>query len=414
MTYKHLKHTILIKIKHNMGSFLPLSFMALFGLLLLIITYTENNLTTRRSGLGSEISMCRHLRYLSDEHKPKSKKTELKMNIIGYDEMAKCNQDACSLNSKREPPKIRIDTQIPCIHVKDCVTIICKTRHRLDLVKRMILSVWKYYPGMEVIVVDDYNENFPNETEWQSFVLVNHNVHYLQSLVWAGTSYGRNIAVRMVKTKYFFQLDDDNLFLPETNLEKLVNVLENTDISIVAAHYNDAAYFGSMSIGHDDTNGTVLHHYKHVVFGRVPCFSDCYSLDVPQNTFLAKTNHIKQSGGWDREVRTIEHFEFFINTRKEKLKIAVCLDVEITEKSPVPNLLRSSRSPKKQVYLPMILDKWNLDNWLMFCDPERYYHPGGENKNCSGDALRKSQISSKRFARKDVEGIQDNLKFDKN
>lgn len=44
---------------------------------------------------------------------------------------------------------------------------------------------------------------------------------------------GRNLAVSQVTTKYFLWVDDDFLFTDKTKIEKLVDVLEGTDLDVV-------------------------------------------------------------------------------------------------------------------------------------------------------------------------------------
>ncbi|KAF0988082.1 hypothetical protein HZS_7753 [Henneguya salminicola] len=48
---------------------------------------------------------------------------------------------------------------------------------------------------------------------------------------------GRNIALNLVKTKYFLLLDDDFFFYTKTDLTELASVLESTDASIVGGEH---------------------------------------------------------------------------------------------------------------------------------------------------------------------------------
>lgn len=50
---------------------------------------------------------------------------------------------------------------------------------------------------------------------------------------------GRNLAISQVTTKYYLWVDDDFLFTENTKIEKLVEVLEKTNLDMVwkSGHY---------------------------------------------------------------------------------------------------------------------------------------------------------------------------------
>lgn len=110
------------------------------------------------------------------------------------------------------------------------VTAVVKTFERPKLVKRLVKSVKKYYPDLRIIVVDD--SKYPIEHR--------ENIdEYYHVAFDTGLSYGRNFGIEKVKTKYYLLLDDDLIFLSNTKLEKMYEVLESTSFAIVGAPFID-------------------------------------------------------------------------------------------------------------------------------------------------------------------------------
>lgn len=109
--------------------------------------------------------------------------------------------------------------------IKDDTTIIIKTFERIDSAKRLLNSIFKYYPDIQVVVSDDSAEAKRHKQEvlkkWP-----NKNLVYLDLPYDVGLSAGRNLAVAQVKTKYFVLCDDDFIFGPRTDLRRLKDTLE--------------------------------------------------------------------------------------------------------------------------------------------------------------------------------------------
>ena len=73
---------------------------------------------------------------------------------------------------------------------------------------------------LRVIAYDDGPNDYPQEV-WHDI----RQYPFLQYLVGEdddmGISLGRNLALKMVKTKYFLLVDDDHVFNDKTNLDKV-------------------------------------------------------------------------------------------------------------------------------------------------------------------------------------------------
>ncbi|CAH1791163.1 unnamed protein product [Owenia fusiformis] len=258
--------------------------------------------------------------------------------------------------------------------------------NRLDLVKRMIESVWNYYPKTQVIVVDDYYKDYLADVLWQEF-LTNHSiVDYVQLGENAGISHGREIGVSLVTTKYFMQIDDDFVFTDNTNLTKLIDVLETTDLSIVTGDYKNMMFTGILkvhqNIAQKKGKQTMLYHFPETAHGLIPGFKNCYSVDLGPNIYLANTEHIRYIKPWDRELKAQEHTDFFLVVLIAGLKVGACTDVPLKEYGVPDRLKTRAKYPKKGVYIMNYLRKWKITEWFKQCSPKQYYSKEMDNGKC--------------------------------
>ncbi|CAH1794901.1 unnamed protein product [Owenia fusiformis] len=237
-----------------------------------------------------------------------------KVKVIGTarDSKTTCDFPICGLNSNLGPPKL-IKAEKGCSdNVESCVTILCKTHNRFLLVKRMIKSAWRLYPEIKTIVVDDENKGVKTSLLWQNFLLSHHKkVCYTQLDDWTGIGLGRNYGLQLIKTKYFLSIDDDVIFPKQKTLEKLVSVMENTDTAVAGS--NTASVFKVKF--NREANQTILSHTLKAVYEKIPCFNNCYTLDMVGNAFLAKTSDIIDINGWDGQQKLQENVDFFIRLK---------------------------------------------------------------------------------------------------
>ncbi|CAH1797752.1 unnamed protein product [Owenia fusiformis] len=305
----------------------------------------------------------------------------------GYDKIdpnpgVNCSYSICQkINKGRQPVMYRQPKYI-IPSIESLVTIVVKTANRLNLVERLIRSVWKFYPNVKCIVVDDYNEFFEKRPGLKNFFKNSSNVIYHQAHENAGISYGRNLALKFVRTKYVFLCDDDAVFNSETNIPKLLDLLEHTDLSFAGVTHKNKPnlFFGAVMVRPTEaqntstmrSNETVdLLQYSAMYYERLACFGQCYVTDIILNAFLAPLEDLLKMGGWDANLKTQEHIDFFLRVRKYGLKVAVCLDVNLNHRSPRNNPLRQKRLQNKDIYFNIIKHKWNFSKWF-FCKTKRF------------------------------------------
>ena len=79
---------------------------------------------------------------------------------------------------------------------------------------------------------------------WREFLNISKHIMYTQ--IPPGVSFGRNVGLQLASTKYVFFVDDDFVFTKKTNLSKLLNILEETDIRIAGMALSPDSYFNGI------------------------------------------------------------------------------------------------------------------------------------------------------------------------
>ncbi len=285
--------------------------------------------------------------------------TNLTKNVIPPN----CTQRACTLNLGRKP--IALQHAVTCHRVQDCVTVNVKTRHRYTEVKRFINSIYQYYPGLRVVVMDELEPTDPEDyRKWMTFLDKNPQVRYAQTT--PGVGHGRKLAAMLSETPYVLVADDDYVFSLNTNISKLSEVLQRSGADIVAGATSDKFPFaGAFRINPDAGNeGPHLVLYAGVFHGTVPCFQHCYVADIVKTFFLANRNSILSAGSWDSNRPFYEHEDFFYQMRKRRLSVVYCDDVVVQHAAMSRHLaaLRHKHYPELRSALQ---EKWELGDYYL-------------------------------------------------
>jgi glycosyltransferase involved in cell wall biosynthesis len=224
------------------------------------------------------------------------------------------------------------------------VTAIIKTFERPHCVDRLVESIRKYYPSLPIIVADDSSK--PKKRD---------DVEYYALPVDSGLAKGRNFLVKKVKTPYVLLLDDDFCFIKETHLEKLLHILETTDIDIVGGRYLEPKGVRN-SQGTFNLQDGILHYLtkSHGSVAGVKLY------DIINNFFLARTKTLRKYK-WDNKLKTGgEHFDFFF-THKGKIKVAMHPEIFIYHfyDRTIPTYNRFRKRDKK-TFEPMFKEKYGI------------------------------------------------------
>ena len=197
---------------------------------------------------------------------------------------------------------------------------------------RLAVSVRKILGyDLNIIAIDDGPNDYPKEV-WKKIKSFKNMKYIVSENPDLGISAGRNEALSHVTTPYFLLVDDDNIFSNKTDLQKMVDILDTTDVSLVGGHYNrqqDFSGFLEVDIWQGSNN---LHLYKgscSKINQTIPNFPDCVRCDITPNVFLARTEDILEVGGWSEELLVTEHKDIFLKLKAAKKKVVSCPKIEV-------------------------------------------------------------------------------------
>ncbi|KAL8176106.1 UNVERIFIED_CONTAM: Beta-1,4 N-acetylgalactosaminyltransferase 2 [Gekko kuhli] len=223
----------------------------------------------------------------------------------------------------RQLPLPKLFDPGPDNNIRDLVTITTKTFLRYHKLRVLLKSIRQFYPDIKVIVADD--SEHPEKIEEA-------NVEHFIMPFGKGWFAGRNLAVSQVTTKYYLWVDDDYLFTKNTKIEKLVKVLENTNLDMVGGHVagNDFKFKIFFEEGKD---GSCL-HIRSGSYHPLEGFPNCVITGGVINFFLARTEQSRRVG-FDPKLQRVAHAEFFMDGLGNLL-VGSCHDVGIDHQSKDP------------------------------------------------------------------------------
>lgn len=223
----------------------------------------------------------------------------------------------------------------------DKVTIIVKTFERPQCISGLIYGIKLRYSDIRIIVVDDSKK--PK---------VIAGVEYLEMPYDSGVSAGRNLALSKVDTQYVVTLDDDFVFDKRTELERWLEILENTNLDLVGGNVD----------GHPNYHASLHIIDDALVFKPEPVGKECNFLlwNIILQFWMGRTEKIREIGGWDNEFKTVDHIMFFARSIG-KIKIGYCSDVKIGHMPIQDSKYYQHRNGRMQQYLRLLMDKLNIN-----------------------------------------------------
>ena len=207
------------------------------------------------------------------------------------------------------------------------VTCGVKTLMRPACLNRLLKSVYAYYPTMKMVIVDDSKDASLSELDLQFYP----HVKYIRAPYDTGLGACRNIMVDAIETKYTVYLDDDFVFIAETQLEKFHAVLAAGKADLVGGQYKEKGSFRLYHGLFHRENGLLTYVRANrgeaaVPFGQLDEVRFKY-VDVVNNFFMARTD-LLQEVRWDGELKINTHTEFFLRA-SEQMRIAYCPEVHV-------------------------------------------------------------------------------------
>lgn len=192
--------------------------------------------------------------------------------------------------------------------VAENVTIMFKSFERQKQARALVRSIWKYYPGVRIVIADDsaIPLTIPECSEVRDLKII-------QMPFNSGLSKGLNLALAEIETPFMVRLDDDVLFTRRTDLAKELHFMKaHPEVDLVGMPWIDACKAIStkrdikvyMRIDMREAplplkipHGTKIDK-EHIVLGKV------------SNAYLVRIESIRKIG-WDNNIRMIDHHDFF-------------------------------------------------------------------------------------------------------
>uniref|UniRef100_A0A8D2KRT3 Glycosyltransferase 2-like domain-containing protein n=1 Tax=Varanus komodoensis TaxID=61221 RepID=A0A8D2KRT3_VARKO len=201
----------------------------------------------------------------------------------------------------RQPALPRLFDPGPDNNINNMVTITTKTFLRYHKLRVLIKSIRLYYPNMTIIVADDSeNPEMIKEANVEQFIMP----------FGKGWFAGRNLAISQVTTKYYLWVDDDFLFTDQTKIEKLVDVLENSNLDVVGGSVAGNDY--KFKITYEEGEDSSCLHLRYGSYHRLEGFPNCVVTSGVVNFFLARTEESRRVG-FDPKLLRVAHSEYFMD-----------------------------------------------------------------------------------------------------
>jgi GT2 family glycosyltransferase len=236
------------------------------------------------------------------------------------------------------------------MNVTSSITAIVKTFERPRSLDRLVRSIQRYYPELHVIVGDDSITPYPR-----------HDVEYIRLPVDVGVAAGRNTLLGLVDTPYFVSLDDDFAFTAETRLEYLLETIERHDAALVAGDLVSCKQKFAWRVTREREvyqgvfrrEGDAL----RLVPGHAGAVGEAYQCDITPHFFLARTEAIREVGGWFAPLKAEDHCELQIRLKDAGLRVLHRPDVAAEHWQEQPLVYAAYRA---RDYAPLVARRHGL------------------------------------------------------
>jgi len=200
--------------------------------------------------------------------------------------------------------------------VSKVVTVIMKTFQRPRTATRAVEHLRRYYPEIRLLVADDSREGLAFDHPSAELVRLPFD---------SGISKGRNVLLERVETEFFLLMDDDNWFSRQTRLGRMLRILERERFDILACHvfrrrHTERLFpkrrLNGLFLNLRLEDGTLM-----LIDGQHQKTRGWRVCDMVENFFLARTQRVRELGGWDERLKVSEHQDFFLRAQRAGLKV---------------------------------------------------------------------------------------------
>ena len=176
------------------------------------------------------------------------------------------------------------------------VTALVKTFERPRVLRRLVASIRRLYPGLRIVVVDDSRE--PTRLDEVETIAMPYD---------SGISAGRNEGLKRVTTPYVLVLDDDFVFYRRTQLAPALALMQrNSEIDIMGGQLIDLPLLRARPVPSGEIFSTAAKPL-------VPLGNSIDGLEVVDkvSTFYIARRDRLALVPWDPELKRIDHADFF-------------------------------------------------------------------------------------------------------
>jgi hypothetical protein len=179
------------------------------------------------------------------------------------------------------------------------LTALVKTFERPHVVQRLVASIKRLYPSLNVIVVDDSRE--PTQLAGVA------GVRTIALPYDTGVSAGRNEGLKHVSTPYVLVLDDDFVFYRGTRLAPALALMErHPDVDIMGGQLIDLPLFRARPL----PEGAIFATAAAPLVPLGSLVGGMRVVDKVPTFFVARTERLALVR-WDPQLKRIDHADFF-------------------------------------------------------------------------------------------------------
>lgn len=206
------------------------------------------------------------------------------------------------------------------------VSISIKTFLRDEKLFNAVESISRSMPEVTMIIADDGERTDEKDGVYSDLTREGHKI--IICSFDSGFGFKSNKIVELLDTPYILIASDDFDFNPPSvreGIEKLVDVLDNTDVDIASGRLR-----GPYEFTLEDLGDTIIEHrVETLTTPPRPWFIEC---DLTVNYSLIK-RRVFEKVSWDNDVKIggCEHGMFFLDVKRAGFKVAYVPGVQISE-----------------------------------------------------------------------------------
>ena len=207
------------------------------------------------------------------------------------------------------------------------VTALVKTYLREAYLADCVRSLQENYRGIHVSIADDGPWDAAKVSYYQGL-----DCQWISLPENSGLSCGRNRLVEFCTTKYCLIGDDDFLYFPNTRLDWLRTLLEETGADVAAgAIYQEKHVVHYEGRFHAQLDGGLTYErpcgdWSHPEYELSASGVRFQQTDLALNFFTARTESLRGCP-WDERLHGYEHEDFFLMAAERGLRTVYCPDV---------------------------------------------------------------------------------------